>query len=75
MSDQVSEKAMSIVASVKQTPPNPVSIHNTFEELGIDSLEAIDIVFELEDGLNIGIPDEQALSVRSLAETIDGVRN
>jgi len=75
MSDQVSEKAMSIVASVKQTPPNAASIHNTFEELGIDSLEAIDIVFELEDGLNIGIPDEQALSVRSLAETIDGVRN
>jgi acyl carrier protein len=74
MSDQVSEKVMSIVASVKQIPPEAISIHSTFKEPGSDSLGAIDIVFELEDAFNVRIPDEQARSVRSLAEMIDGVR-
>src|ERR1700722_11221790 len=37
-------------------------------------LGAIDIVFELDDAFNERIPDEQARSVRSLAEMIDGVR-
>jgi acyl carrier protein len=78
MSDQISEKVMSIVASVKQIPPEAVSIHSTFKEPGSDSLDASDIVFEivfeLEDAFNVGIPDEQARSVRSLAEMIDGVR-
>lgn len=53
MSDQISEKVISIVASVKQIPPEAVSIHSTFEDLGIDSQTPIDIVFELADAFNI----------------------
>jgi len=44
MSDQISEKVMSIVASVKQIPPEAVSIHKTFKEPGSDSRDAIDIM-------------------------------
>jgi acyl carrier protein len=49
MSDQVAQRVISIVASVKQIPVDAVSIESTFEQLGIDSLDSIDILFELED--------------------------
>jgi acyl carrier protein len=48
MSDQVAQRVISIVASVKRIP-DAVSIESTFEQLGIDSLDSIDILFELED--------------------------
>ena len=46
MSDQIAQRVLSIVASVKRIPVDAVSIESTFERLGIDSL---DILFELED--------------------------
>lgn len=74
MSDEISEKVTSVVASVKRIPPAAVSIQSTFEQLGIDSLDAIDIMFKLEDTFNISIPDEQAKSIRSVWEMVDDVR-
>ncbi len=44
MSDQIAESVMSIIASVERIPPTAVSIENTFEQLGIDSLQALAII-------------------------------
>jgi acyl carrier protein len=38
----------------------------TFDELGIDSLDRINILFELENEFDIGIPDERARSINSV---------
>ncbi len=48
MPDQIDEQVISVVASVKRVPREAVSIASTFEELGIDSLDSINILFELE---------------------------
>jgi acyl carrier protein len=72
--DEIAEKVMSIVASVKRIPPNAISIESTFEQLGIDSLDSIDILFELEDAFAISIPDEQARSIHDVKHMVDGVR-
>ena len=44
MSDQIAESVMSIIASVERIPPTAVSIENTFEQSGIDSLQALAII-------------------------------
>lgn len=39
-----------------------IAPHSTFEELKIDSLDVVNIAFELEDSLDIKIPDDFNLS-------------
>ena len=74
MPEDVSEKVLSLVAAIKRLPREKVSLDSSFEELGIDSLDGINLVFEIEGAFDISIPDEQARSIRSVREMIEGVK-
>jgi acyl carrier protein len=54
-------------------PLETVRPDSTFEELGIDSLDRLNILFELEGEFDIQIDDEQAKQVTSLQQMIDGI--
>jgi acyl carrier protein len=74
MPDQIAEKVMSIIASVKRIPRSAVSIESSFEQLAIDSLDGINILYELEGAFSVSIPDEQARSIHTVKQMVDGVR-
>lgn len=46
---------------------------STFEELGIDSLDGIQIVFALENEFDISIPDDAVKSIRGVADIAEGI--
>ena len=46
---------------------------STFEALNIDSLDRLNILFDLESEFEIEINDEQAKQVQNIREMIDGV--
>jgi acyl carrier protein len=71
MPDQIAEKVISIITSVKRIPPDAISIESTFEQLGIDSLDGINVLYELEGAFNISIPDEQAKSIHTVRQMVD----
>jgi acyl carrier protein len=48
---------------------------STFEELGIDSLDRLNILFELEGEFDLQINDEEAKKVTSIHEMIAGVEH
>ena len=74
MTDELTDKVLSIVASTKRIALEQVRPDSTFEQLGIDSLDAVNILFALEGEFNINIPDEEARSIRTVQEMIEGVR-
>ena len=43
-----------------------------FEELGIDSMDGVNIVFALENEFNINVPDEDVKNIRSVRDMVDG---
>lgn len=73
--DPVTTKVCSIVAQQKRIPPEQVSIDNSFQDLGLDSLDAVNILFELEGAFDISIPDEQARNIKSIREMVEGVKS
>jgi acyl carrier protein len=74
MADEVAEKVLAVIAQIKRLPAESVALDSSFEELGIDSLDGMNILFELENEFDINIPDEQARSIRSVREMVDGVK-
>ena len=74
MSDQVTEKVLATLASVKRLPPEKVTLDSSFEELGLDSLDTLNVLFELENEFQISIPDEEARSIRNVRGIVDGVK-
>jgi len=63
-----------VIAKTQRIPPERISLDSTFEELKIDSLDGINIIFALENEFGINIPDEGVQNMRSVRETVAGVR-
>jgi acyl carrier protein len=62
-----------VIARVQHIPPESVTIDSTFEELKIDSLDGINILFAIEGEFDVDIPDDAARNIRSVREMIEGV--
>jgi len=74
MPDPLADTVISALAEVKHVATERISIDSTFAELGVDSLDAITLLFELENRLEIVIPDEAAKSARSVRDIVEGLR-
>jgi acyl carrier protein len=74
MPDDITEKVLDLIASTKRIPREQVSVSSTFAELGLDSLDAINLIFEIESTFNISVPDAVANSVSSVPQVVEELR-
>jgi acyl carrier protein len=72
-SDELIARVTAVIAKTQKIPPESVTIEKTFEELKIDSLDGINLLFALEEEFDIDIPDEPANKIRSVREMVEGV--
>lgn len=73
MSDDVLQRVIRVIAETQRLPMDRVSADSTFEELQIDSLDGINILFAVENEFNVNVPDDAAKSIRSVREMAEGV--
>jgi acyl carrier protein len=71
--ESVQDRVLRVIATTRRVPLETVRPDSTFEELGIDSLDRINILFELEGEFDIEIDDEQAKQVTTLQQMIEGI--
>ena len=74
MPDDIERKVIELVARKKKLDPATVTLDSTFEQLGVDSLDAADLLFTFEDDFKIVVPDEVATSMKNVRQVVDGVR-
>jgi acyl carrier protein len=74
MPDDLAEKVLTTLASVKHIPREQIKLESSLADLGFDSLDTISMLFELETNFNVAIPDESARSIRYVYEIVDGIR-
>ena len=72
--DELGAHVIRVIAQTQRIPAESISLDSTFEQLKIDSLDGINIVFALENEFQINIPDEGVQNLHSVRETVDGVR-
>jgi acyl carrier protein len=70
MTTDVAGKVISIIAAVKRIPAESVRPDATLAELGLDSLDKINVLFELESAFDVDIPDEDARNISTVGEII-----
>lgn len=71
--DELTPRVLRIIAETQRKDPSQVTIDSSFEELGIDSMDGINIIFALENEFNINVPDEEVKSIRSVRDVVEGV--
>jgi acyl carrier protein len=71
--EELTARVRAVIAAAQHVPQETISADSTFQELGIDSLDGINILFAVESEFNINIPDEAAQNLRSVRDVIDGI--
>lgn len=73
MSDELIQRIRTVIANTQRIPIDKITIESSFEELGIDSMDGVNILFALENEFDITIPDEAAKQIRNVRQMIEGV--
>lgn len=73
MTEEFTQRLLQSIASTLHKPVEQYRLDASFEELGIDSLDGINILFALENEFGIQIPDDAARNVKNLREMAEGV--
>ena len=73
MNDDIAARVCRVIAQTQKIPPESVTPRKSFEELKIDSLDGINILFALEGEFDLDIPDDTAREIHSIAEMVEGI--
>jgi acyl carrier protein len=73
MSDELIQRVIKAIAVTKRIPAESITIDSEFVQLGIDSMDAVEILFALENEFDINIPDDEVRSVRGIRQMCEGV--
>jgi acyl carrier protein len=73
MSDDLIQRVLKVIAATKHIPQETVTIDSEFEQLGIDSMDAVEILFALENEFDVSIPDDDVRQVRNVRQMCEGV--
>ena len=73
MSEELIERVRKVIATSKRIPLETVTADSDFQQLGIDSMDAVEILFALENEFDINIPDDEVRQVRGVRDMCVGV--
>jgi acyl carrier protein len=68
------ESVTALLAGFFNVPPERLLPETSLDELGIDSLAAVELVFELEERFGVSIPNERAAELHTVRAIAEGVR-
>lgn len=71
--EDTAQRCIAIIAKAKNIPADKITLETTFEELNIDSLDKINISFEVEEAFDIAIPDDALGSLKTVGDVVRGV--
>jgi len=71
--ETITGRVLTVIAKTQHISLETVTSESTFEELKIDSLDGLQIVFALEDEFDVNIPDDEARNLTSVAQVVTGI--
>ena len=71
----VYDKIAAIIADQLDMEESDITSESTFEDLGADSLDVVDVIMTLEDEFDIEIPDEAIEGMKTVGELVKYVED
>ena len=73
MSEKILNSVIVAIAKQKHIEPDSITETSLLEELGVTSLDAITIVFDMEEEFDIEVPGDVLESLKSVRDIVDGL--
>ena len=73
MTPETFERVRHLVAQYLKIPPESVGEDSALEELGLDSLGALELVFQIEEEFKVSVPDSRIPEFNTVRAVCDGI--
>lgn len=73
MASDLADRVRRVIAKTIHIPLESVTGDSTFEELGMDSLDRANLLFDLEEEFDIDIPDQEVHGIASVQDAVAGI--
>jgi acyl carrier protein len=70
---EIEEKLAGIVRKEKNVADDKLTLETPLADAGIDSLDALTILFAIEEEFHISIPDDRARAIRTFGDMVDSI--
>ena len=69
----IGDRVIAVIARMQKIPADSIDLDRSFEDLKIDSLDGINLIFALESEFDVDIPDEDARGIKSVRQMAEGI--
>ncbi len=73
MKQAIEQTLKESIARQKMLAVEDISLDSSLEELEISSLDAISLVFDIEDQYGVEVPNDELKKLRTVGDIVDGV--
>ncbi len=73
MNGDTAQRTIAVIAKFKSKPVEELSLDTALTDLEMDSLDGLNLIFELEEEFDILIPDDKALTMKTIREMVEGI--
>jgi acyl carrier protein len=73
MEERVFQKVRDILSEKKGVSAEAISMESSFEELELDSLDAVELIADLEEAFGVNVPNTDLQQVRTIKDAVDGL--
>ena len=71
--NDVEQRVIRVIAETQQIAAEKITACSSFEELGVDSFDGVNVLFAIESEFDINVPDDDVKNLRGVQDVIDGV--
>lgn len=77
MSDkkEIEQKVIDVIAQVLNIDKDTIKADSTFDSLGADSLDRLEIIMKIEETFDVHISDEQESAISTIAQAVEAIDN
>ncbi|PYQ53912.1 MAG: hypothetical protein DMF59_00365 [Acidobacteria bacterium] len=68
--DEIQQKLIDIVRQEKDIPDEKLTPGTLLTDAGVDSLDALTILFAIEENFHISIPDDKARAIKTFGDMV-----
>ncbi|MEA2600144.1 MAG: acyl carrier protein [Acidobacteriota bacterium] len=72
--ESIETRVIAAIVKSQDVDPAKVTPGTTFEELGMNSLDALALINELEEDFAVEIPNEEAMGLSSVGQAVECIR-
>lgn len=73
MSEIIFEKIASLLSTKKGVNKDAIRMNSSFDELGLDSLDAVELIADLEDEFKVTVPNMELQNIKTIQQAVDGL--